>query len=385
MSAQPKVLIVMDSLTCGGAEKSLVSLLPFLVDRGYDITLMIRAEGGLFSTFVPRGVKTEIYRPPVGGFMSRLHSWMFSLGLRIFPRRHGAEVYWQNIGRHLPRLEGEWDVAIAYHQGFPTFFVADKVTAKRKYCWVNVDLKEAGYRPSFCKRYYSVYDRIIPVADILATRFAQQGFITADSNLTTVYDILNPTLIKNMAQSDPPFEQGEMLKIVTVGRMTRQKGYDLAILAARKLKERGLRFVWHFVGGGVLESELSEMIFREGLQDYIVMEGVQSNPYRFMAAADIYVQTSRFEGYGLTVAEARILGKPIVSTDFPVIHHQITDGVDGLIVGMNPGEIADGIMRLAADPAFAAALGKAAGEKPNTTAMTESLKVINLIENGSHD
>lgn len=385
MSVQPKVLIVMDSLTCGGAEKSLVSLLPFLADRGYDITLMLRAEGGLFSDLVPHGVKTVTYRPPEGGFTGRVRRLLFSLALRIPPHRHGAEPHWHTVGRHLPRLEGEWDVAIAYHQGFPTFFVADKVTARRKYCWVNADLGEAGYRPAFCAPFYARYDRIVPVSDILASRIREEGFITPEAPVTTVYDILNPAVIRDMARVDPPFAHGETLRIVTVGRLTREKGYDLAIRAAAMLRERGLRFVWHFVGGGALEAELREMMAREGLQDYIVMEGVQANPYRFMAAADIYVQTSRFEGFGLTVAEARILGRPIVSTDFPVIHHQITDGVDGIIVEMTPAAIADGIMRLATDPVSAAAMGKAAGEKPNDTARTESMKVINLIENGAQD
>ena len=99
-----------------------------------------------------------------------------------------------------------------------------------------------------------------------------------------------------------------------------------------------------------------------------------------MARADIYAQTSRTEGFGLTVGEAKILGKPIVTTNFPVVYNQITDEKNGLIVEMNGRAVADGIMRLLNDDDLRKTLTDTLALEENKTALTESAKVIELIE-----
>jgi len=91
---------------------------------------------------------------------------------------------------------------------------------------------------------------------------------------------------------------------------------------------------------------VEKLIREKHMTDCITLLGEQANPYPFMAAADIYVQTSRFEGFGLTIAEAKILNRPIVSTNFPVVYDQITDGQNGLIAEMNSESIAQKILQL---------------------------------------
>ncbi len=370
------VLVLIDSLTCGGAEKSLISLLPFLTDRGYEITLMLRARGGLFEQYVPEQVRIVDfpYKP------SRLRRAIYSLAIRLpwNRKRHTAEIYWQCIGRHFPRLQDKYDVAIAYQQGFPTFYISEKVEAKRKSCWVNVDLQAAGYSSQFCSTIYAKYDNIVAVSDILKNQFVEQSFVRYSKRLIVIRDILNETLIRKLADNQLKFN--DTLNITTVGRLVPQKGYDLAIEAAKVLKNKGIDFVWHFVGGGGLRPELEARISSEGLGKNVVLEGEQLNPYPYIANCDIYVQTSKFEGFGLTVGEAKILGRPIVSTNFPVIYNQITSGVNGLVVEMNGNAIAEGIMRLMDDKALRDKLQQNVLAEHNTTAQTESAKVIKLIE-----
>lgn len=154
----------------------------------------------------------------------------------------------------------------------------------------------------------------------------------------------------------------------------------MAIKAARILKDSAVEFVWHFVGGGVIHDQLQANIKSEGLDGLIVLEGEQLNPYPYIAAADIYVQTSRFEGFGLTIGEAKILGKPIVSTNFPVVYNQITDGENGIVVDMTPESIAEGIIILLDDVELREKLIETVKSEHNSTAETESKKVISLIE-----
>lgn len=377
--AKTKILILIDSLTCGGAEKSLISLLPFLAERDYDITLMVIKPGGLFERYVPGNVKlmTFPYQLPL---MRRL---AFSLALRLIQKgrkAHGAEMYWQYAGRYLPELKEEYDVAIAYQQGFPTFYIAEKVRAKRKLCWINVDMKSAGYSPAFCKPFYEKYDHIAAVSETLKNDIVIPLFCKDRNRVFTCLDILNEPLIRKMSDEFVSYQNKRKWNIVTVGRLVELKGYDMAIGAAKHLKAKGIDFMWHFVGGGILFNRLQDSIDQNGLHDYVILEGEQLNPYPFIKAADIYVQTSRFEGFGLTIGEAKILGRPIVSTNFPVVYNQITNGENGLVVGMSPEDIAGGILHLISDEALRQKLMASVAAEHNATAETESAKVIKLIE-----
>ena len=98
-----------------------------------------------------------------------------------------------------------------------------------------------------------------------------------------------------------------------------------------------------------------------------------------MKACDIYVQTSRNEGFGLTIAEAKILHKPIVSTNFPVVHNQIVNGKNGLIAEMNAESVAHNILLLVNNPELRNKINLNLQQEKNTTAETESAKVNQLI------
>ena len=197
MKRKKKILIIMDSLTCGGAEKSLISLLPFLAERNYDLTLMLRARGGLFEQYVPENVKIADF--PYNA--SKIGRLLYSVSLRMpwNKHTHTAEIYWRSIGKHFPALADEYDVAIAYQQGFPTFFLAEKVKAGKKICWINADLLKAGYSPVFCKPFYSKYDRIVAVSNVIKDTVVYPFFTDQKSQIFTCLDILNEGLIKDMS------------------------------------------------------------------------------------------------------------------------------------------------------------------------------------------
>ena len=99
-----------------------------------------------------------------------------------------------------------------------------------------------------------------------------------------------------------------------------------------------------------------------------------------MAQADVYVQTSKFEGFGMTIAEAKILGKPIVSTNFDVVYNQITHEKNGLIAEMNGKSIADSIYRMITDNELRNSIIEEVNREVNTTHHTEAKKVEALID-----
>lgn len=374
-----KILILIDSLGCGGAEKSLISLLPFLAVRDYDITLMLRNRGGIFEQYVPANVRIKEF--PFQPSRFRALNYSFALRLPWGRHKHTAELYWECIGRFYPALPDDFDVAIAYQQGFPTYYIAEKVKAKKKICWVNADLKGVGYSPEFNQRFYETYNRVIAVSDTLRKTVLSPGYVKDHGKIITCLDILNEDLIRKMAlEKTVKDKEDRRIHLTTVGRLVPLKGYDLAVGAARILKDKGIDFIWHFVGNGGEYNHLKSLIEKAGLQGKVVLEGEQRNPYPYIAAADIYVQTSKFEGFGLTVGEAKILGKPIVSTDFPVVFNQIADGKNGLVVGMSSEAVAGGILKLIRDDTLRSEIAAAVSREHNNTAETESEKVLRIIE-----
>ena len=107
-----KILFLIDSLTCGGAEKSLVSLLPLLDYSKVQVDLMLVERGGIFEQYVPKEVNVSTLSQPQTMFY-RIGLLWFSILLRVMRKRHGAEVRWMAMHGVYGTLKKEYDVAIA--------------------------------------------------------------------------------------------------------------------------------------------------------------------------------------------------------------------------------------------------------------------------------
>lgn len=168
--------------------------------------------------------------------------------------------------------------------------------------------------------------------------------------MKVIYDINNPRLIIDMAYLGNGYEdQFNGVRILTIGRLAYQKGYDFALEACKKLKDKNINFRWYALGKGPLQKEIEDYINQNGLSEHFVLLGVKSNPYPYIKQADIYVQPSRFEGFGIAIAEARMLDIPVVTTRFDAVYNQMVHGKNGLIVDMNAEAITDGILQLLED------------------------------------
>lgn len=357
-----KILFVIDSLGCGGAEKSLISLLSLLDYDKYDVDLQLYNPSGMFKKLVPKDVNIlpnlkfydfinlPFYRQICSLKFNKIISKLkFSYLVRNNKENlHGAQIFWENCGKQVDCLNKEYDVAVAYNQGFSTYFVAEKVIAKKKLAWVNTDYIKAGYRPNIDNKFYSKFDNIVAVSNEVKN-VLENCFIEFKEKIVVVNDINNAELIEKMSKFTNPFSNVEKdtIKIVTVGRLVKLKGYDLALEACSILNETtNLKFKWYIVGEGLERKNIEKSIVDKNLQDKFILLGAKDNPYPYIKNADIYVQTSRFEGFGLAIAEARILNTPVVTTNFDAVYNQMINGKNGLVVDLNGEAIANGISEL---------------------------------------
>ena len=281
-------------------------------------------------------------------------------------------------------IPGEWDVAIAYQQGLPTYLVASKIKAKHKMAWVNVDMFKAGYNVEFNLKHLNKMDHVVAVSQTLSSMIAKHMTAIAPE-LVTILDVLNPQLITTLADAETPpdlpnHDMGSCPLLVTVARVSPPKNYLLAVETASALRSKGIDFHWLFVGDGPDMPKVKSRIDELKLNDIVIPIGVRTNPYPYMKACDVYVQTSSFEGFGLTVGEAKILHKPIVSTNFTVVTNQLIDGKNGLIAEMNPESLSTAIIKMLKDNDLRKRMVENLKTEYNQTSVTEVKKVEQLLD-----
>lgn len=360
-----KILFVIDSLACAGAEKSLTTLLSLIDYSKYDVDLQLFGYGGALEELLPKEVNLleplkytsfcDLSIKSALGYSIRKCNFKmiksrlgFTLAIRKekYSNAQRARIFWQKVSSVIEESNKEYDIAISYAQGIPTFYVADKIKSKRKYAWVNVSYRLNNEDKVFQEKYYDKYNNIIAVSDSAKDVFLET-FPKYKDKVKIIYDINDGNFISKMADSGQSYSDNfDGLRILTVGRLANQKGYDIALAACKILKEKGLNFRWYSLGIGPLKEEIEKYIEENNLEDYFKLLGVKANPYPYIKNCDIYVQTSKFEGFGLAIAEARMLNKPVVTTRFDAVYNQMIDRKNGLVVDMNSESVADGVLEL---------------------------------------
>ena len=359
-----KILFVIDSLACAGAEKSLITLFSLIDYSKYEVDLQLFSYGGELESLLPKEVKLlepfEYMKFTTLSLKKAIQNGIFKLKLKyLFSRlkfsfilRKGkydnkakARLFWEINKDCIEESEKEYDIAIAYAQGVPTFYVADRVRAKRKFAWVNVSYQLEGVEKEYQREKYKKFNKIVLVSDSVKDIF-EEVYPEFKEKFEVIYDINNPKIMEEMSKFGDKLPDKNEIKLLTIGRLANQKGYDIALEACKILKDKGIKFKWYALGKGPLKEELEQKIDELGLKEHFILLGVTPNPYGYIKSADIYVQTSRFEGFGLAIAEARILNVPVVTTEFDAVYNQMVQRKNGIVTQMDAQSVADGIMEL---------------------------------------
>lgn len=364
-----KVIFVIDSLACGGAEKSLVTLLNLFDYNQYEVSLQLFGYDGEFMRFVPAQVKLlplpelmgfhkdKISKKIYSGKIRMLaESIVFSIVLRVKKQVTPNEefrLYWRCFQRSIRISDEEYDVAIAYGQRLPTAYVARKVRAKRKLAWINIIPQWKGAIRDYMKQFYDQFNNIITVsrASYNATLNLYPQY--ADK-LSIIYDIVSLKLIQRLAEENAEHVLDTSIPVLlTVARLDYVcKGYDIALETAKILKERGVRFKWYALGRGPNLNQMKDYIVKHDLEDMFILLGSVPNPYPYYKACTLYVQTSRYEGYGISIAEARMLNRPVVTTEFSAVYTQMVNGKNGIVTSQDSTEVANAIELLLNNPSL---------------------------------
>jgi len=345
----------------GGAEKALVSLLKALDPDRYETTLFLFENGGVLQSEVPEYVHIMIADPVTRGMTLEMRNYLpdvIKTGhlLAAFDRfwitmnskLHRNQFSWNIIKKHISKVQGHYDVAVGFLEGFTDFFVIDKIDADRKIGWIHTDMTNQTMSEDEV-HYYAGFDRVATISEICKEAFIK-NCPSMSQKTRVIENIVLPEEVHKRAGESVEIDWNMKLpQLVSVGRLEYPKGFDIAVKAADELRNKGIEFCWHVFGQGNMKEEIQKYITEHSLEDYFILEGMVTNPYPYMLAANLIVQPSWREGKSIVLDEAKILAKPIVVTNYPSVDDQIVDGKTGIIVGMEPEQIADGIQRLLND------------------------------------
>lgn len=355
-----KVLFVSKSMTVGGVEKSLISLLNSLDSKEYEIDLLLLENKGEFLKQIPAWVnvmtlkdynyiKHEVNDPPIRVIKKRIkegqyYKSLFLLISYVFSKLfHNYKHYYKAVFFNVKRIDKEYDVAISYSSiiNYISWFVCFHVKAEKKIGWIHFDIQKLNIDKKMVLYLHNKMDKIFVVSKEALDSFVNM-FPQLENKCELRYNIIDTNTIMKMSKekvNDIYVNKDEKM-IVTLGRLTEEKGQDIIPEIAFKLKQKGLNFKWYIIGEGVLEKKIASRVSELQLDEIVVLLGKKLNPYPYLMKADVYVQTSIHEGFCITLAEAKVFGMPIVSTKFAGAYEQLEDRVDCEIVNRNVEEMA---------------------------------------------
>lgn len=364
MKRLKRILIASYDLQVGGVERSLISLLEHFDYDNYDVNLLLFNHQGDFFPYLTS--KARLYKED-----AKLSSMRKSI-IQVFKEGHvflgmsrlaakvksvteckGEEshVQMQDMWRYalpfLPKHTESYDVAISYL--WPHDYVAYKVKAKKKIAWIHTDYTKIKTDVKRDLKVWNEFDHIISISEDVTKSFITK-YPSLASKIVLIENIVSPEFIRKQAEEEIAEFDPNYFNLVSVGRLCYAKGYDNAIKALRQLHDQGLNNIkWYIVGYGGDEQMLKDLIKENQLEDSFILLGKKINPYPYIKACDLYVQSSRYEGKAVTVSEAKVLGKPILLTNYDTAHSQLDHGVDGYITELSIDGIVEGIRNLYLD------------------------------------
>lgn len=327
-----KVLFLIESLSGGGAEKVLSVLTKHINKKYFDITVCTITDIGIYTEEIKQNVKylSILGNPQKKSFWGKIiYKIKYKLIYTLLPT-------WLIYKLFIPK---NYDIEIAFVEGFVTKLLAASTNIQaKKIAWVHIDLSQNPwtqnnkiYRNLKEEQYcYSKFNQIICVSDTVKNNFIKRFKLT---NVIRIYNPIDKTDILNKAKEICKYPQTTNdIKFITIGRLVLQKGYDRLLKVIKRIKADGIHCKLLILGEGEMYHTLSNYIKENDLSDDTILYGFQPNPYQYLKKADCFICSSRSEGFSLVIAEAMVLGKPIISTYCSGPNELLEEGKYGMLV-----------------------------------------------------
>lgn len=308
-----KILFLIESLGGGGAEKVLSTIVKHIDTQRFDVTVCVITAGGTYDEEVASHVRLYflLRNPKAYHGVGRICYWLkYHLIYDWLPKRWVYKLF----------IPHDNDAEIAFVEGFATQLLSYSTnTTAKKIAWVHVDLKQRPW-PIQVGIYKDVeeeraaylrYDSVVCVSHSVEKIMRQEYGL---DRTCTIYNPLDEDAICACAHDySHCVVDKSCYNIVSVGRLEYQKGYDMLLSIIRRLKDDGKRVHLWIIGEGSQRYALEDQVKELDLLNDVTFTGFLKNPYSLMSKMDLFVCSSRAEGFSLVIAESLILGVPVIS------------------------------------------------------------------------
>ena len=393
-----RILFVINTLSRAGAEKAFLELLRSIDYEAYEVSLYVLMGQGELAGLLPKEVclrnksyseksvlekdgRRHMYRTIAAAMLRRGTAVKLFLYLAFgfaemlkAGRLQPDKLLWRVLSDAGERFEETFDLAVAFLEGGAAYYVADHVKAKKKAAFIHIDYTGAGYTRRLDQDCYLRFDAVFPIGEDVKRSFLAVYPECADKT-SVIGNIINREEIRRKAELPGGFtDDFDGIRLLTVGRLTEQKAYPVAIEALRLLKEGHpkLKVRWYVLGEGPERAKLKRQIAAAKLTEDFILEGAVENPFPWYAQADIYIHATRFEGKSIAVQEAQALGCAVIASEGS--RELVEDGKDGILCRLVPEDIRDAVVWLAEHEEERRRMGRAAAER--VTGSAEDLEAL---------
>lgn len=360
-----KLLFFINTLGKGGAEKVLVDLVNQLPQDKYDITIKV-LYGGVHGSRLNDNIHYEEIIKTRNPFLIKLLNTFY---VKVMSPKRFYNRF----------LKSDYDIECAYLEGFNTKIIANSTSEKaKKIAFVHTNFEtlyglETIYGDdAAAKEMYRIFDTVAFVS-----KAAEQGFAAKFGkveNGVVIHNVLDVAQIQEMSEESCDYVpcEAQKLHLISLGRLTVPKGYDRLLEALDILQKEGVFFHLALLGDGEERPNLEAFAKEHALDvDFL---GFRQNPYPYIAKSDLFVCSSRTEGYSTAVTETVILGVPVLATDCAGMDEIFDNGKYGTVVENSTQGIADGLRQIASDETVLAELRMKAMQRQDFFSAEKNLK-----------
>lgn len=358
MNKKKKLLFLCGNMNIGGVQKSLLSLLSLLDYEKYEVDLLLIQKGGIFMKYIPKQVnilsaqgmeRGDVTNPTrlLGNLCNKPSQTISRLlaGIAFKFNRNMAALL---EAKSIDKVEETYDVCIDYCGQHLLYYMVNTIKAKKKITFFHNDYSKWDYYYKLDKKYYHQVDSVLTVSP-KCVQAMHKYFPEHQDKITCLENITSKQTIQLYQEGKNPYQEEVDYIFVSVGRVCHDKGNDMAIEAARGLKDRGISFKWYVLGPAETkekEQYYQELIKQNDVKNQYILLGSTDNPYDYMQYADYIIHPARFEGKPVAIDEAKVLDKIVVATSFSTVHDQLEHEVNAIITEMNAKALEEGICKI---------------------------------------
>lgn len=334
-----RVLFVVTYLDTGGISRSLQNFLNCYDTALYDVDVFAMAHQGVYKgnlrncTLLPpdRMLNASIGRYEQHSGFAKVESFV----CKVLDKLSGYRFRHYLLKKAGKRLLAKnlYDAVIGFSEGLPTRFVA-KMEHPNKIGWIHCDY--ASYMQHNSRQSeLATYDKLQHI--VCVSEFTRQSFVriypTMKDKTEAIYNIIDDAMMRGKAtETVNEVFDNTFFNIVSVGRIDPVKRLSVVPELARRVTDAGCKIQWYVIGPKGTDGEVrlfEENIKKYNVEDVVFPLGEKANPYPYIAKADLLVNTSISEACPYVINEAKILGTPVVCTDFGSAKEFVDYGING--------------------------------------------------------